>query len=171
MIAIRSFISPYWVSVGQNVNNRPIVLEKPILRPYLIGRYCAHEDLVRIFKLDEIDWILAGMTDVADGELNLEKGLPGNTLAGTVFDSKYEVLGEIARGGMGIVYRGTDQSLGRSVAIKVLLRQFNSDSESVARFRREARAMAALDHPNVVPVYAIGHELELHYFVMKFLAG
>ena len=57
------------------------------------------------------------------------------------------------------------------VAIKVLLSQFNSDAESVARFRREARAMAALDHPNVVPVYAIGHELELHYFVMKFLAG
>ena len=111
------------------------------------------------------------MTDGIDGTSNSDQSSSGNTLAGTVFDSKYEVLGEIARGGMGIVYRGTDQSLGRSVAIKVLLSQFNSDAESVARFRREARAMAALDHPNVVPVYAIGHELELHYFVMKFLAG
>ncbi|MEE2788570.1 MAG: serine/threonine-protein kinase [Myxococcota bacterium] len=93
------------------------------------------------------------------------------SLIGTVFDDKFEVLGEIARGGMGVVYRGTDKSLGRSVAIKVLQQQFNTDSESVARFRREARAMAALDHPNIVPVFAIGHEFELHYFVMKFLAG
>ena len=92
-------------------------------------------------------------------------------LIGTVFDGKYEVLGEVARGGMGIVFRGVDRSLGRPVAIKVLLKRFNSDAESVARFRREARAMAALDHPNIVPVYAIGNEYELHYFVMKFITG
>jgi len=92
-------------------------------------------------------------------------------LVGTLFEGKYEVLGEVARGGMGIVYRGIDQSLGRPVAIKVLLQRYNTDPESVERFRREARAMAALDHPNIVPVYAIGVEYELHYFVMKFLTG
>ena len=81
-----------------------------------------------------------------------------SSLINVVFDDKFEVLGEIARGGMGVVYRGTDKSLGRSVAIKVLQQQFNSDAESVARFRREARAMAALDHPNIVPVFAIGHQ-------------
>ncbi len=95
---------------------------------------------------------------------------PGG-LVGTSFDGKYEVLGEVARGGMGIVFRGSDKSLGRSVAIKVLLKRFNTDAESVARFRREARAMAALDHQNIVPVYAIGKEFDLHYFVMKFLTG
>ena len=95
---------------------------------------------------------------------------PGG-LVGTCFDGKYEVLGEVARGGMGIVFRGNDRSLGRSVAIKVLLKRFNTDAESVARFRREARAMASLDHQNIVPVYAIGKEFGLHYFVMKFLTG
>jgi serine/threonine protein kinase len=92
-------------------------------------------------------------------------------LVGTVFDGKYSVLGEVARGGMGIVYRGVDQSLNRPVAIKVLFQRYNSDSESVERFRREARAMASLDHPNIVPVYAIGNEFGVHYFVMKFLTG
>ena len=92
-------------------------------------------------------------------------------LVGTSFDGKYEILSEVARGGMGIVYRGVDQSLGRPVAIKVLFKRYNSDAESVERFRREARAMASLDHPNIVPVYAIGNEFGVHYFVMKFLTG
>ncbi|MBV70198.1 MAG: hypothetical protein CMH52_02530 [Myxococcales bacterium] len=92
-------------------------------------------------------------------------------LVGVTLEGKYEILSEVARGGMGIVYRGIDQSLGRPVAIKVLFKRYNSDNESVERFRREARAMATLDHPNIVPVYAIGHEYGVHYFVMKFLTG
>ncbi|MCA9547546.1 MAG: protein kinase, partial [Myxococcales bacterium] len=78
---------------------------------------------------------------------------------------------EIGRGGMGVVYRGHDLSLGRMVAIKVLPEQFNTDDEVIARFKKEARAMAALDHPNIVPVYAIGQQRNFHYFVMKFLEG
>ena len=92
--------------------------------------------------------------------MSLEKRNTSN-LVGTVFEDKYEVLGEIARGGMGVVYRGLDKSLGRPVAIKVLLERYNTDGESVERFRREARAMAALDHPNVIPIYGIGHEFQL----------
>ena len=92
-------------------------------------------------------------------------------LVGHLLEGKYEVLGEIARGGMGAVFRGVDQSLGRPVAIKILLQRYNDDAESVERFRREARAMASLDHPNVIPVYAIGEEEGHHYFVMKFLTG
>ncbi len=91
--------------------------------------------------------------------------------SGTIFDGKYQVLQEIGRGGMGVVYRGHDLSLGRMVAIKVLPEQFNTDDEVIGRFKREARAMAALDHPNIVPVYAIGQERSFHYFVMKFLEG
>lgn len=90
---------------------------------------------------------------------------------GTIFDGKYQVLQEIGRGGMGVVYRGHDLSLGRLVAIKVLPEQFNTDDEVIARFKKEARAMAALDHPNIVPVYAIGQQRNFHYFVMKFLEG
>ncbi|MCK6573066.1 protein kinase [Myxococcota bacterium] len=90
---------------------------------------------------------------------------------GTIFEGKYQVLEEIGRGGMGVVYKGQDLSLGRMVAIKVLPEQFNTDDEVIQRFKKEARAMASLDHPNIVPVYAIGQFRNFHYFVMKFLDG
>lgn len=83
----------------------------------------------------------------------------------------YQVFEEIGRGGMGVVYRGHDAELDRAVAIKVLPEALARDADVVDRFRREARAMAALHHPNVVPVYAIGRSGALHYFVMKFLVG
>lgn len=90
---------------------------------------------------------------------------------GTLFDERYEVQAEIGRGGMGIVYRGLDTRLDRQVAIKVLPEAFSTDDEIIARFAREARAMAALDHPNVVPVYDTGRQGHFHYFVMKYLPG
>jgi serine/threonine protein kinase len=90
---------------------------------------------------------------------------------GTIFEGKYQVLEEIGRGGMGVVYRGHDLSLDRHVAIKVLPEQFNTDDDVIARFKKEAKAMASLDHPNIVPVYAIGQQGSFHYFVMKFLEG
>ncbi len=90
---------------------------------------------------------------------------------GTVFDEKYLVLDELGRGGMGVVYRGRDLNLDREVAIKILPEHFNRNEALIARFKTEARAMAALDHPNVVPIYAIGKGGRFHYFVMKFLEG
>ena len=90
---------------------------------------------------------------------------------GTVFEGKYEVFDLIGRGGMGHVFRGRDQSLGRDVAIKVLRDRYSRDHESIIRFRREARAMAALDHRNIIPIYAIGEEHGMHYFVMKYISG
>ncbi len=90
---------------------------------------------------------------------------------GTRFNDRYEVLEEIGRGGMGIVYLGRDVRLDRKVAIKVLPEAFSTDDEIIARFDREARAMAALDHPNVVPVYDTGRQGCFNYFVMKFLEG
>lgn len=90
---------------------------------------------------------------------------------GAVFEDKYEVISEIGRGGMGVVYVALDRNLKRKVAIKVLPEQFNIRAEVVTRFKREARAMASLDHPNIVPVYAIGRQGKLHYFVMKYLEG
>ena len=90
---------------------------------------------------------------------------------GTIFEGKYQVLEEIGRGGMGVVYKGQDLSLGRMVAIKVLPEQFNTDDEVIQRFKKEARAMASLDQSNIVPVYAIGQFRNFHYFVMKFLDG
>ncbi len=90
---------------------------------------------------------------------------------GTIFDNKFEVLGEIGRGGMGFVYLGIDRSLNRHVAIKVLPEMFNTGADMVARFQKEAHAMAMLDHPNLAPVYAFGREFNCYYLVMKYLEG
>jgi eukaryotic-like serine/threonine-protein kinase len=70
----------------------------------------------------------------------------------------YEVLSPLGAGGMGEVYRARDSRLNRDVAIKVLPATVASDSEHVARFRREAQALAALNHPNIAAIYGIEHD-------------
>src|SRR5262249_6143261 len=84
---------------------------------------------------------------------------------------RYRVDREIGRGGMARVYRGTDEVLGRTVAIKVLNPDFASDPTFVERFRREARAAARLNHPNVVAVFDTGSDGDLHFIVMEFVEG
>jgi hypothetical protein len=83
----------------------------------------------------------------------------------------YELLGELARGGMGVVYRARQVSPDREVALKVLLPRFAEDPEMLARFEIEARAMAALDHPGILPVYEVGARGGAPFFSMKFVAG
>src|SRR5207302_10056729 len=68
----------------------------------------------------------------------------------------YEILSAIGAGGMGEVYRARDTRLGRDVAIKVLPAAFSTDSERLSRFEQEARAAAALNHPNILAVFDIG---------------
>lgn len=83
----------------------------------------------------------------------------------------YELLGEIARGGMGVVYRARQRSLNREVALKMILAGELAGPEALRMFQREAHAAANLHHPNIVPVYAIGqHELQ-HYFTMRLVPG
>jgi serine/threonine-protein kinase len=77
----------------------------------------------------------------------------------------------IGRGGMGVVYRGIDQRLGRPVAIKLIASEHATDASVRRRFEREARLMAAIDHPNVIPVYAAGEEEGHLYLVMRYVAG
>jgi serine/threonine-protein kinase len=84
---------------------------------------------------------------------------------------EYEILDELGRGGMAIVFRAKEKQLERDVAIKVLPFSLAFDKEFVERFQREARTSAKLEHPNIIPIYRVGKAGRVIYFVMKFLRG
>ncbi len=84
---------------------------------------------------------------------------------------RYEIKGELGRGGMATVYRGYDPSFEREVAIKVLPREFLHDPQFHDRFKREIKTIAALEHPAIVPVYDVGDEDGVPYFVMRYMPG
>src|SRR5690349_5313414 len=84
---------------------------------------------------------------------------------------EYEILEELGRGGMAIVFKAREKQLERDVAIKVLPFSLAFDKEFVERFQREARTSAKLEHPGIIPIYRVGKSGRVIYFVMKFLRG
>src|SRR6266550_1820706 len=82
----------------------------------------------------------------------------------------YEILGAIGAGGMGEVYRARDTRLGRIVAVKVLPPEIGQDSAGLQRFEQEARAVAALSHPNILALYDVGTS-PVAFFVTELLEG
>jgi serine/threonine protein kinase/WD40 repeat protein len=83
----------------------------------------------------------------------------------------FRLVREIGRGGMGIVYEAMQQSLGRRVALKVLPFAAALDNKQIQRFKNEAQAAAHLQHPHIVPVYAVGCERGVHYYAMQMIDG
>ncbi|HEU4588337.1 MAG TPA: protein kinase [Gemmatimonadales bacterium] len=84
---------------------------------------------------------------------------------------EYEILEELGRGGMALVFRARDLHLEREVAVKVLPFTLAFDADFVERFQREARTAAQLEHPNIIPIYCVGRSGRVIYFVMKYLRG
>jgi WD40 repeat protein/serine/threonine protein kinase len=93
----------------------------------------------------------------------------GEPVSGVLGD--FRIVGEVGRGGMGVVYEAEQISLGRRVALKVLPFAATMDPRHLQRFHNEARAAASLEHPHIVPVYGVGCERGVHYYAMKFIDG
>jgi len=83
----------------------------------------------------------------------------------------YEVLGLVGTGGMAAVYRARDTRLGRDVAVKVLPEDVSADADRLRRFEQEARAVAALNHPNILTVFDVGVQDGTSYVVTELLEG
>jgi serine/threonine protein kinase/Tol biopolymer transport system component len=152
-------------------------LEKdPAARAPFLADFCRDDEVLRA----EVDRLLAahdrpqvmldgGLSAVLVPEPSGATGGPARAPGDRL--GRYEVLGLIGRGGMGEVYKARDPRLNRTVAIKVLADAVAGDAEHRARFEREARAISALEHPNICAVYDIGEENGHHFIVMQYLEG
>jgi serine/threonine protein kinase len=126
-------------------------------------RYPEHADAIRKF-LPQI----AIMEEMKGGSLSGEEGKTSSSVPERL--GEYRIVREIGHGGMGIVYEAVQESLGRHVALKVIHR-FLLDARRLERFRREAEAIAQLHHTNIVPIFAVGEQDGLPYYVMQLIRG
>ena len=92
-------------------------------------------------------------------------------MSAMLLGGRYQVQDKIGAGGMATVYRGLDEVLGRTVAIKTMLPQYANDPSFAARFKQEAQAAAALQSPYIVSVYDWGKDADTYYIVMEYLRG
>ena len=89
----------------------------------------------------------------------------------TILGNRYEIISKIGDGGMAFVYQAKDRLLNRVVAVKVLRPEFVDDEEFLAKFKREAEAVANINHPNIVNVYDVGCDGKINYIVMEYVDG
>lgn len=92
-------------------------------------------------------------------------------MSSKILAGRYDLIEKIGEGGMAVVYKGRDRLLNRFVAIKILKPEFIKDLKFIESFRRESQAAASLSHPNIVNVYDVGKEGNIHYIVMEYIEG
>lgn len=110
------------------------------------------------------------------GSILINSSIPRNdndflTLYKLALKEKYEIIGEIGKGGMATVYKAIQRSLQRTVALKVIHPNLIHDSEFVERFHSEAKIAASFNHPNIISIYDISIENGVHYIAMEYLEG
>src|ERR1700730_1663303 len=143
-----------WESI-EEIFHRAVELA-PGARSAFLDEACAADQSLR----REVESLLAHESEDGDTFVGPPEDAAPRNIA------HYRISGKLGQGGMGTVYRATDTKLGREVAIKVLPRSFAEDADRMARFNREAKVLASLNHPNIAQIYGVEASGGVHALVM-----
>ena len=166
-------VESYFASYPRLTHDRAAVLELIKTECELRQRRVANIDLEEYARrfpayFADLRRTLAGAPTLADRGTDLDTA--GSECELPVVPG-YEIIEQIGRGGMGIVYRARQLGLQRTVALKMILTGFQAGPKDLARFRAEAAALARLKHPNIVQIYDFGEAAGRPYFAFEFVAG